>query len=228
MNDFIKDCVVIVPTYNESENIEKTLIDLKKYFTNILIVDDGSEDNTKLILNRMGSNSISHAMNIGQGGSIGTGLSYFINNTNFEYAITFDADGQHRADQALEMLNYAFSENLDAVIGSRFANKESFLKIPMSKRITLILASLYESIFYSIPFKDAHNGLRVLRRSLVENFLLPLEDFDMNHATEISYKIIRSGKRFKEYPVDIIYKNKSSQGAINAINIALSSILNKK
>ena len=228
MNDFSQDCVVIVPTYNESKNIERTLNDLKKYFTNIFIVDDGSEDNTQLILKRLGENNISHAINIGQGGSLGTGLSYFINHTDFEYAITFDADGQHRADQALEMLNLAFKENLHAVIGSRFANKESFEKIPLSKRITLTLASLYESIFYSITFKDAHNGLRVLKRSLVENFLLPIEDFGMNHATEISYKIIRSGQTYKEYPVDIIYRNKSTQVAINAINIALSSILNKK
>ena len=75
---------------------------------------------------------------------------------------------------------------------------------------------------------DAHNGLRVLKRDLVKENIYPLINFDMNHATEISYKICKSNFRFQEFPVLVEYKNKRSQSPINAINLAVKNFFKLK
>ena len=119
-----------------------------------------------------------------------------MNLDELDYIITFDADGQHISKQAFEMLDFAVKNNQFAVLGSRFLKKDSIRLIPIIKKLTLILASFYEYLFFSIKFSDAHNGIRVLHKKIVRDFLLPLDNFDMNHATELSKKISKSGLRF--------------------------------
>ena len=82
---------------------------------------------------------------------------------------------------------------------------------------------MYEYIVHRIPLSDAHNGLRVLRRDLIEKYLLPIDNFDNYHASEISYKIINSGLKYIETFVDINYEGKRSQNPLNSINIIFSS-----
>lgn len=223
-----KKAMVLIPAYNEANNIENTLKELREYFCNIVVVDDGSTDNTYKILKKYKIKIIQHLLNIGQGGALGTGLYYFLNSDEFDYVITFDADGQHIPKQAYEMLDFAIKNNLLAVLGSRFLKKKSIRLIPKIKKIILILASFYEYLFFSIKFTDAHNGIRVLHKKIVREHLFPLNNFDMNHATELSKKISKSGLRHAEYPVDIIYKNKSSQSSLNSINFALSNLFSSK
>ena len=217
------DCLIIVPVYNEEKHLNDTLRKLKKFFKNILIVNDGSSDNTLNLLNIENITVLNHLVNIGQGGALESGMLYFINKTNFKYLITFDADGQHIAEVANLMLKELKKEKAFACIGSRFKNSKC--KIPKFKRITLMMASIYEKLFFSIDLSDAHNGLRVFKRELVEKYILPLKNHDMCHATEISFKVCNSKKYIIEYPVNIIYNNQT-QSPLNAINIVLRFLFN--
>ena len=147
-----KRAMVLVPAYNESRNIDNTIKELSKYFSNIVVVDDGSTDDTYKILKKYKIKIIRHLLNIGQGGALATGFNYFLNFEELDYIITFDADGQHISQQAFEMLNFAMSNNLFAVVGSRFLKKNSIRLIPKIKKIVLLLASFYEYLFFSIKF----------------------------------------------------------------------------
>lgn len=218
-----KDCLVIVPAYNEAQNIKKVLKDLNNYFENILIIDDGSNDKSIEILKSCNVPFIKHPINLGQGAAIDSGFCFFLESNKYDYVITFDADGQNRAIDAHEMINFAKKYKYDAVLGSRFKNIEYLKQIPMLKRFVLILAKFYERLFFRINLSDAHNGLRILKRDLVKKNIYPLINFDMNHATEISYKICKSNFRFQEFPVLVEYKNKRSQSPINAINLAVKN-----
>ena len=122
------------------------------------------------------------------------------------------------------MIKYAKQMNLSAVLGTRFKQKYNTKTIPFIKRCTLYLAVLYERLIFNIKLTDAHNGLRVLKKDLVKNVILPLKNFDMSHATEISYKICKFIFKYGEYPVNVEYKNKRSQSPINAINIAIKNM----
>ena len=221
------DCLVIVPIFNEEKNIRKVIEELRLYFKNILVIDDGSFDNSALIAENLDINIIKHLLNLGQGAAIETGLEFFLKKNLFQYAITFDGDGQNNVVDAFKMLNFAKKEKIDAVIGTRFGKNNEHNYIPFFKKFLLRLAVIYERLFYSVELTDAHNGLRVLSRRLVEEFILPIKNHDMAHATEISYKLFKSKCKIKEYPIKVEYKNKRSQNPLNAINIAIINLLRR-
>ena len=223
-NKTTEDTLVLIPAYNESINIIEIIKELKKYFRNILVINDGSNDDTEFLLNKNKVSIINHYVNLGQGAALETGLKIFIRESRFKYVITFDADGQHRPLDAYKMLKKAKKEKLKAVIGTRFQSKTALKEIPFFKKITLRLAKIYERFFYGIKLTDAHNGLRVLEKELVKNFILPIKNNGMNHGTEISSKIFHSSLKFLEYPVIIKYRNKKSQSPLNAINILVNNI----
>ena len=89
------------------------------------------------------------------------------------------------------------------------------------------MARIYEQFFFNIKLTDAHNGLRIMNRKLIKNFIYPIKNSDMNHATEISYKICKSKYNFEEFPVKVKYDNKRTQTPFNAINIAFKNIFHK-
>jgi len=219
------DVLVIVPAFNEYENIHAVINDLENWFENILIINDGSTDKTSNLISNLGFKQIKHFFNIGQGAAIESGFKYFLEVKDYQYAITFDGDGQNRAIDAYEMLSLAKEKNLDAVLGSRFLEKEYTKKVPKLKKYFLKMAKLYERLFYSIKLSDAHNGLRVLKRDLIKEYLLPINNHDMSHATEISYKICKSKRKYKEFPVKVNYNNKRTQSYLNSINIVISNLL---
>ena len=122
------------------------------------------------------------------------------------------------------MINVISNKNIDAVIGTRFSSEKSIKNIPFLKRFTLRIAKLYERLFFQIKLSDAHNGLRVLSRKVVKECLLPIENYDMSHATEISYKLCHSKFNLTEFPVNIKYHDIKSQSVLNSINIVFRNI----
>lgn len=219
------DVLVIVPVFNEKINLNLVINELKCFFENILIVDDGSTDSSIKIISSLEVNYVRHSLNLGQGAAIESGFNFLLENTNCNYGITFDGDGQNRVIDAEMMVETARRKNLDAVIGSRFLNKEFTKDIPFFKKLILKFGNIYEKIFYSINFSDTHNGLRVLKRSLIKNYILPMRNHDMSHASELSYKICKSNCNFEEFPVKVNYQNKRSQNSLNAINIVIQNFL---
>ena len=147
-----------------------------------------------------------------------------IKNTNFKYGITFDGDGQNNAADLKEMIEIVREQNFQAYLGTRFKKKEHRDAIPFLKKIVLKLSIKYERLFYSIKLSDAHNGLRILDRDLIQSHILPIKNYDMSHATEISYKVCQSKCKRGEYPIKVDYRNKRSQNPINSINIAITNI----
>lgn len=221
------DCLVIVPVLNEEENILKTIENLRSFFKNILIINDGSTDNTELILKKNSIPFLTHIINLGQGAALETGLKFFILETNLKYVITFDGDGQHQASDAYKMYNFLKKESHQIVVGNRFKNKKSINEIPLIKRIVINIATKYERLFYSIKLSDSHNGLRVLTREMVTKNILPIKNHDMAHATEIVYKASKAIKSIPEYKISIKYNTKRSQHPINAINIVINNLFKK-
>ena len=225
VSKILKETLVLVPTFNEGDNLEETLIKLIKIFPNIILIDDGSSDNSVVNLKSEGVQFIRHTTNLGQGKSIETGCIFFINSKKYKYLITFDSDGQHQAEDALNMLQHAFKKNLDFVLGSRFINKNN-KDIPLLKKLILKLGIIFENYRSKLSLTDAHNGLRVLNLEAVK-CILPIKCSKMAHASEIVYKLGRSKLKGSEYPVNIIYKGKKSQSPLNFVKILFEIYLNE-
>lgn len=110
--------LAIIPAYNEAANIGAVIEDLKSFRGDLLVVNDGSTDATAAVARSLGALVISHPFNLGIGGTVQTGLRYACEN-DYDYAIQFDGDGQHRGDQVFKIVDLVQRGEADLVIGSR-------------------------------------------------------------------------------------------------------------
>jgi glycosyltransferase involved in cell wall biosynthesis len=110
--------LAIIPAFNEAGNIHAVLDDLRCFDGDVLVVNDGSTDETAAVAKGLGAQVVSHPFNLGIGGTIQTGLK-FARENGYDLAIQFDGDGQHRADQIFKITGLVLRGEADLVIGSR-------------------------------------------------------------------------------------------------------------
>lgn len=221
----IKKCAVIIPAFNEGPMIRNTIIDVLKVFSNVIVVDDGSDDDTLSNIKDLNIDFLSHAINLGQGAALQTGISYALRNPNVEFLITFDADGQHSTDSALQLFEHAAKNGLDVVLGSRFLS--SFDETPKLRKFILKLGIVFTRLETGLKVTDTHNGLRIFSRRFAEQ--LVINQNGMAHASEILEQIKQHGLSWQEIPVTINYSDYSKskgQPTINLVNI-LTELLHK-
>lgn len=212
------DTWLVIALYNEAEVIEDVVRAAREHFTNIVCVDDGSTDGSAARALAGGAIVVRHPINLGQGAALQTGLQFAIAQPGGEYFVTFDADGQHRVDDAMCMVGRLRSEPLDIVIGSRFLDKRT--EIGWLKRFVLRTAVFFERFSTGVKLTDAHNGLRALNRTAASR--ITITQNRMAHASEIIAQIGRAELRYDEQPVQIVYTDYSrakGQSLWNSVNI---------
>lgn len=215
---------LVIPLYNEGEVVRDVLIDVRKTFPNIICVDDGSSDNSIEEALAAGVHVAVHPINLGQGAALQTGFDYVLQNTDAKYVVTFDADGQHRVEDALAMLDAAEKDDLGFVFGSRFL--EGKAETGLFKKIVLKTAAFVTRMRTGERLTDAHNGLRVIRRDALSQ--IHITQNRMAHASEIVYQLFDTGLKWREMPVHIIYTDYSrskGQSLLNSINILVELIM---
>ena len=192
---------VVIPAWNEEKNIGRVLGELKKFTSNILVVDDGSRDRTKEICREQNVICISHRINRGQGASLETGQEAALR-LGAEIIVHFDSDGQMKPEEIEKVVAPIFLGEADITLGSRFLDDKT--KIPWTKRyFILIPAKIFNWVFTGIWLTDAHCGFRALSRQAAEAISLKQDAFA--HATEILEQIYEHKLRYKEIPVEISY-----------------------
>ncbi len=215
---------LVIPLYNEGEVVRDVLTDVRKTFPNIICVDDGSSDNSIEEALAAGVHVAIHPINLGQGAALQTGFDYVLQNTDAKYVVTFDADGQHRVEDALAMLDAAEKDDLGFVFGSRFL--EGKAETGLFKKIVLKTAAFVTRMRTGERLTDAHNGLRVIRRDALSQ--IHITQNRMAHASEIVYQLFDTGLKWREMPVHIIYTDYSrskGQSLLNSINILVELIM---
>lgn len=220
MND---DTWLVVPLYNEAAVIGDVVRRTRATFPRIVCVDDGSFDGSAEQAERAGAVVVRHPVNLGQGAALQTGMAYALSDPTMRYVVTFDADGQHQVDDVVVMLERIRRGDVRVVFGSRFLDDRT--KPSVLKKLVLRAAVGYTNITTHTRLSDAHNGLRVIERSVVER--LDITQNRMAHATEIVAQIGRmhfEGKQvaYAEAPVHILYTDYSrskGQSLWNSVNI---------
>ena len=171
---------IVVPAYNEAAAVFGVVDELRRAYPNVVVVDDGSRDDTSAEARRAGAIVLRHVLNRGQGAALQTGIEYGLRRGG-EVIVTFDADGQHRVEDIDRLLEALERTNADLAIGSRFLDLQS--NVPARHRLVLRVATRFMRITSGVPLTDAHNGLRALRRSAAERITITLDG--MAHASEI-------------------------------------------
>lgn len=214
---------VLITAYNEETVIGQVLTDLQRVFQHIVVIDDCSEDSTGVVARTHGAIVIRHPINLGQGAALQTGITYIIG-TDATVVVTFDADGQHRVEDAVAMATAILKDEADIVCGSRFLTLKS-ATMPKLKFVVLKIAAMFTRLTTGVPVTDAHNGLRAI--AIAAAAKIEITQNRMAHASEIIELIKKLGLRYKEYPVVIQYTSYSinkGQKITNAINILIDLI----
>lgn len=218
------EVALVVPIYNEGQVITDVISQAKATFPHIIAVDDGSQDDSANLAHQAGATVLRHAINLGQGAALQTGISYFLQYTKLPYLATFDSDGQHDPADVVAMWEKATAEKLDIVFGSRFLSKHQ--DMGWVKKIVLKTAAWVTAKTTRMRLTDAHNGLRLLGRPAAK--CLHLQQNRMAHASEIVAQLGRSGLPWAEAPVNIRYTQYSKakgQSLWNSVNIVADLIM---
>ncbi|MFT4165599.1 MAG: glycosyltransferase family 2 protein [Microlunatus sp.] len=220
------DVWIIVPTYNEASVVRSVLEQLLTRFPNVVAVDDCSTDSSAAEIRASGARIVRHPINMGAGGALQTGIDFALLDDDARYFVTFDADGQHRVEDAVAMIDHMRDSSVDVLLGSRFLGDA--VNMGRTRRLLLIAARWFERLSTGLTLTDAHNGLRVFNRRFAE--ALNLRMTDMAWATEFLTRAVEIKAVVEEFPVTIEYSDYSlskGQHSINSINIGIDILLNR-
>lgn len=190
---------IVIPAYNESEVIVETIKDVKKYCSDIIVVDDGSSDGTLAKAKEAGADVLRHIINRGQGAALRTGINYALER-GADIIVTFDADGQFDAKEIEKLCRPITAGECDVVLGTRFAGGN---RIPAMKCAILKAATIFTEIITGLELTDVHNGFRALSRRAAADIVIRQDR--MAHASEIIHEIARLKLKFQEAPVAVKY-----------------------
>lgn len=221
-----RDTAVIIPVYNEGKVIKSVVQAVLKHFTYVVCVNDGSSDTSEKEIQKTTALLVNHPINMGQGAALQTGIEFARDLHGVDYFVTFDADGQHRIEDAVAMVKKLRQKNHDIILGSRFLGAAPNMK--KSKAVILKLAIQFSNFTSGLKLTDTHNGLRAFNRTVADTLQLTMPD--MAHASEILEIIAEKKYRYTEIPVTIQYSEYSlskGQTLINAVNIGFDVMLKK-
>jgi len=198
--------LIIIPTYNELDNLQKLLPDLKENHPNldILIVDDNSPDGTAKYVKAVQEND-PHIYIIERRGKMGLGTAYvegfnFMLKNGYEYAFQMDADYSHDPKEIKNFLN-AIKEN-DLVIGSRYISGVNVVNWPMKRLLLSFFANKYTKYVTGLPLADSTGGFKCFRRKVLESIdLHRIKSNGYSFQIEMNYKAWKAGFRIKEIPI---------------------------
>ena len=197
--DASKKVLIIIPAYNEEENIEKVVDNLIRNFPqyDYIIVNDGSTDGTKMVCQRKRYEVLNLSINMGIGGAVQTGYCYAWDN-DYDIAVQIDGDGQHDVGFLENMIRYMEEEQADCVIGSRFMEKEGFQSSGL-RRTGIKFLSILGWILTGVRIRDITSGYRLVNRRFIHIFA---QDYPADYP-EPEAMVITAVHRGKivEYPV---------------------------
>ena len=216
---------IVIPAFNEAAVIGEVVAEVRAVFDNVVCVDDGSADDTGEIARRAGAHLVSHPVNLGQGAAIQTGVEYARRQPGARIFATFDADGQHRVKDVVSMVNRLRAEDVDIVIGTRFARRDGN-QPPFVKRIVLKTAAKLSPRGRRLGLTDTNNGLRVFNKTVADGLDITMSG--MSHANEFVMLIDENNWRVAEAPVEVLYTDYSKskgQPLLNGVNIIFDGFL---
>lgn len=208
--------LIIIPAYNEAENIVKTVEAIKEKAKGFdyIIINDCSTDRMKNICEENGYNVINLPINLGIGGAVQTGYKYAYNH-DYDIAVQVDGDGQHDPEFLNKMADYLIKHNLDMVIGSRFIECEGFQSSKL-RRIGIIFFSKLIKILTRVEITDPTSGLRMVGKNVISLFA---QDYPRDYPEpESVVAVIRRNMRVEEIPVVM----KEREGGVSSISMKKS------
>jgi len=197
--------IAIIPALNEEGKIGTTVSKMPGIVDEILVIDDGSRDNTVKEAESRGATILSHKTNRGVGAAIRTGIEYALNK-KYDICVVMGGDNQDNPKQIPVLLDPIIDEGYDFVQGSRYLY--GIKQIPKFRRVTTKFYILLFKIVCGYPLTDGSNGFRAFRTKIAKNFNLWQKSLDRYELEPyFMLKAIKKGYKFKEAPVQKFYRD---------------------
>lgn len=217
---------IVIPAYNEQQTLSEVIDGIRVAGEYVLvIVDDGSDPPLNSFIQQHGCHIIRHAVNLGQGAALQTGISYSLQK-GADIIVSFDADGQHDPRDIKPLVSAVLEGKADVVMGSRFAGEAP--QMPFTRKVLIHFARIFHYMLTGLWMSDAHNGIRALSRKAASK--IQLKENRMAHATELILEIKRHSLKWMELPVTVhysAYSRKKGQSSANSIRILFDVVLHK-
>ena len=211
----MSDSLIIIPTYNEKENIEKIIrkvFSLEKPF-HILIVDDGSPDGTAKIVKNLQSEFSEQLHIVERTGKLGLGTAYIHGfkwalERNYQFIFEMDADFSHNPDDLIRLYNANLNEGGDLSIGSRYVKGVNIVNWPMARLLMSFFASKYVKMITGMPIHDSTAGFKCYRRIVLETINFDKIQF-VGYAFQIEMKFKAWKYGFNVVEVPVIFTDRT-------------------
>ena len=206
--------LIIIPAYNESENIETVVDHIVNNYPqyDYVVINDGSKDKTREVCRKRGYQFINLSINLGIGGAVQTGYKY-ARDQGYDMAVQLDGDGQHDVAFLDEMIQVIEKQEADIVIGSRFVEKEGF-QSSFARRTGINFLSFLILLSTGKHIKDVTSGYRLVNKRFIEIYA---DDYPIDYPEpEAIIQAIMYGGIIKEYPV-IMKERIGGESSINLV-----------
>lgn len=222
--------LLIIPAYNEEDNILKTCQKIQKSDKNLdfIVINDGSKDNTLRILKDNNIPHINLIHNLGIGGAVQTGYKYALEH-NYDIAVQFDGDGQHDVRYVEKLIKPILKGEADFTIGSRFIEELSTFKSSRARRIGINIISFFIKLFTRKKIYDTTSGFRAVNKDIIKLFA---EHYPIEYPEPVSTtELLKLGKRVKEVSVEMnereggVSSIRAWKNAYYMFNVILSIII---
>lgn len=215
---------VIIPTYNESRAIADIVNRVRKMAFDVVVIDDGSNDNTGLIARQSGAHVILHATNRGKGASLKAGFVHALIN-KYDGIVVMDGDGQHRPEDIRRFIQHAKASGADLIIGNRMDDART---MPLIRRLTNRYMSKFISGFTGQYIPDTQCGFRFIKTDLLKKIDLTTSKYETE--SEMLIKAARDRFKILSIPIKSIYNDEASaihpiKDTLRFIRLILSMLL---
>ncbi len=197
--------LILIPAYNEGKAIRSVVKTALEFCSHVLVVDDGSGDDTSHESKQAGAILISHVQNRGKGQAIQTGFNYFLEQKNLEVLVILDADGQHDPRELPLFFNAYEKTKSDIILGNRMQNTKD---MPIERKIVNHLTSWIVSGLARVRIHDCQCGYRLMSRKVVSQLELKTSNFDLE--SEMLIQAGRKGAQVSEVMIQTIYGDEQS------------------
>ncbi len=212
----------VIPAWNEAKNIKTVIDKVRPWVSEIIVVDDCSDDETSKLAQAAGATVLRHPINRGQGAALQTGNEYALSKGT-EIIVHFDGDDQFLATEIKDITAPILSGQADIVFGSRFLGKKANLPF-LKKYLIMPTARIFNRLFFGIKLSDPQNGFRALNRRAAE--IITIENRAMAHNSEIQAKAFQNRLRVAEVPVTVVY-HRFGQKLSGGFKIVSDLLINK-
>ena len=196
---------VVIPAFNEAETIGPLIKEIKSQCLEVLVIDDGSKDNTADASQKAGARVLINKKNCGKGVSLIKGFKYAVEN-NFDCVIAMDGDGQHLATDIPAFIQEAKNHEISVLVGNRMPNAKN---MPILRFFTNQFMSWLISLLCKQQIPDSQCGFRLVKRAVLEKVKLNTANFEIE--SELLIKASRQGFKIAAVPITTVYRNEKSK-----------------